>query len=333
MSAYTRMYPNTPATTSGFDIKQTVVDLSIIYIFYFCFQKILEILCFPFKLLFATNSLTAETVAAKHQARNDRLLRIREQALDPLHEFMERFINHPENYKSDPDNAKYNTWYKAFCQGKVIDSSLRWAPMPAFKSKIITYNFLKYMKNQVKLHIRASGTEKSLFSRSLKRFYPELPSELSELEAELVECENEYREREIRLALGAELEALGLPETACEFLLTLKSEEVRPTIAKIKSYLDKGHSYRAAEAMIKYDYKGDIGDLDVYYNSVHAAMVNAWLDGSISWQGFLDITKDFLETVQMAGKSDYNRSIFYCTIALDLVEKQIKKERLSKYGK
>lgn len=219
----------TPGKNLSQQFKENVIYLIVTYF-------ILAVIFGFLKLLFSPFSLSSreeaeekikEMIRDKIRAREKRAEHFENDYNDPMHQFQLRFIDDPDSFKDDPDNAIYEEWFKEWKKGNIIDSNLRWAPSiyeDAFSS-VMRVSFIDYLKIQLDLHKRSSIANKIRFLQTIEKYYPEFSSSMSGLEEDLAHYEAELTETIVIDELQKEIQKFGLSEDMADYLMDNASAE------------------------------------------------------------------------------------------------------------
>lgn len=240
-------------------LKENVICLVIVYIFYNLFGRLIDLIFKPFK---TCSDEDYENISKnKQRARNVRRMKIIQDSSDPMYQFYLRFFEDPDTYEDSPENDIYEQWYNKWLAGNIIDSDLRWAPVQCFENEKICDNFLRYMKIQFNMHKKSSFFRKFRFCRTLKKYYPEFSSSLKGLESDLSQYEKEISENDFNTELYKEAEKFGLSKDSAEYLITIKDPEKFKTSALLlKKYESEGYESEVCVYAVK---KGlDVSALD-----------------------------------------------------------------------
>jgi hypothetical protein len=243
-SPYGKVVPR-PAPTAGERLRENIAFMIVGCFIIYLFQKFFEFLFKPLMTLGADDSKDSinESVRRKQVNRLRYLRRVAENVNDPMYQFSERFIEHPEDYKDDLGNDTYHAWYSEWKKGRVIDSTLRWAPDCLEDDDTMRPNFISYMKIQLDLHKKAPWLARVQFLNTIYRYYPELSASFKGLEEDLANYEVEATERVLKTELMKETENFGLPEELSGYLVTqdISPTEFKETALLLKKYSDQGY--------------------------------------------------------------------------------------------
>jgi len=206
------------------------------------FQVFLNILFRPFHI--ESDEERDEAYGEKCDERDSRLRMIAEDVNDPMYQFYDRFIENPDKWKNDPDNDVYKKWYEDWKSGKILDTTMRWAPKcTEDEGETLCPNFIQYMKIQWALHVKASFWNRINFLRTVFKCYPELTPTFKGMEQDLVGYESDARKDNLENELKAECEKIGLCEDLSDYLLDQKvsSTKFQNMTATLKKYSEMGY--------------------------------------------------------------------------------------------
>lgn len=150
--------------------------------------------------------------------REARMAKFEQDESDPMHQFQLRFITNNEEYRKDPDNDRYLSWYKQWQEGKIIDTYLRWAPPVVEEDESICKAFLAYLNIQINLHKKESFLRKSLFLSNIRSCYPEFTPSFKGLKQDVAAYAAELGEEALTKEITEELAAYGLHEQVAKFI-------------------------------------------------------------------------------------------------------------------
>ena len=228
------------STTAKF--KENVAFMLVgAFIIYFI-QRFFSFLFSPFK---SETIGTEEYIEERQKAREDYLDEVAEDESDPMYQFQERFLEHPENHLRDPDNKAYKTWYENWRNGEVPDTYLRWVPdMYNSNGREMRANFIEYMKIQLTLHKKESVLTRMNFLKTIRKYYPEFTATFRGLENDLARYETMVIEETLKKSLTREINKFGLPENLAEYLVEqdLSVEDLRKKAEFVKPLAKKGFS-------------------------------------------------------------------------------------------
>jgi len=163
---------------------------------------------------------------------------------DPMHQFQERFILYPEDYRDDPDNERYYGWYRDWKAGRILDTFLRWTPPMYDDEGMIKANFLDYVAMQKKLH---QGTSRGyLFLLTIRTYFPEFTPTWRGLEEDLAGYRVEAHHRLV-------LQNTDLPQSYLAEAEGLVSEGARldQDLAFLKRCAEAGYDVATAMTMLE----------------------------------------------------------------------------------
>jgi hypothetical protein len=226
----------------GKQVKEYIITWIIVSIVCYFIEQFFAFLFSPFKKAVGGN--TREYIEARQNFREQYLEAVAQDVTDPMYQFQDRFIDHPENYIRNKDNKTYKTWFDNWKKGLVIDSGLRWAPDMYTSDDSIRMSFLDYMKIQLNLHKKASYLDKRRLMKTLREFYPEFTATLRGLENDLARYEALVTEEELKATLAKEIKKFGLPESVAKELAEkdLDVDELRKEAEAFKVFSSKGFS-------------------------------------------------------------------------------------------
>jgi hypothetical protein len=228
--------------TAGEKAMNQVFLLLIGFVILWIFQVFLEILFRPFRIV--TNADREKAYDNKQSEREARLRLIAKDSNDPMYQFYDRFIDNPEKWEGDPDNDAYKAWYEDWKSGKVLDTTMRWAPKCTEDyGATLCSNFIRYMKIQWALHKEALFWNRMRFLETVSQFYPELTPTFKGIELDLAGYEADAKNDNLEKTLKEEIEKLGLPEELTDYLVDHKvsASRFKGTVKALKKYFEMGY--------------------------------------------------------------------------------------------
>lgn len=266
----------------------------------------------------------------RREARHEKLS---EQESDPMNQFQSRFLREPEEWRGDPDNASFYAWYKAWHEGEVKDSSLRWAPA-VMVDGVVSKDFLCYLSAQRALH-------KGAFSRmallaTISACYPEFTPTWKGLEEDIesymLECGNQELKTELRKEIGK----LGINEEAAEWLEGRDAQTIRKDALFLKKCTEHGVSDEAAKCLLHTGVEPGTPEGDCVCGIIEKLRLPAYAaEGFIKGEYLAEELGEIAEYLQEARK-DYG-SFFYWinegsdkTVGEQLAEEKFKQLRARK---
>jgi hypothetical protein len=240
--------PSSHKKSFGSQLKSDLIFMIVASFIVYMIQRFFVFLFSPFKAVdIASRGMTyRDYIEERQKAREAYLEAVSEDVNDPMYQFQDRFIDHPEKYlrHRGKDNKVYKDWYDNWKKGLVLDTELRWAPEMYTRDDTIRVSFIDYMKIQLVLHRKASYFLKNKFLKTIRAFYPEFTATFRGLESDLARYELSVTEDNLKKELAKEINKYGLPEDIAEYLSEqdLSVEDLRKQAELLKPLVSKGLS-------------------------------------------------------------------------------------------
>lgn len=190
-----RMPTPAPAKSLGEKMGEYIIILIVTNVIAFLLKRFVDFLFLPLASLTATHDGAANRILFRIQkkqlSRDIRRYEISRDADDPMVKYSIRFIEEPDQYKSDPDNAVYLQWFTEWKKGNIADPTLRWAPSCLEPDDTMRRNFIQYLKIQWAIHKKAHFLKKLVILDTVRRYYPELTPTFKGMECDLANYETE----------------------------------------------------------------------------------------------------------------------------------------------
>ena len=239
--------------------------VGIICIVSYLIQQIFAAIFSPFKYLTMSNEQIEAEEVEKAKEKVRRRQEIRGQYDDdpnnPLNQYILRFKKYPEKYEGDPENKQYERWYDAWIEGMVLDSYMYWAPEVynmekgrIFGRKTFSKDFLDYLENQRRLHLRSLIGARNVFLSTIRKYYPEFTANLSVMKAEIAELMDMTVNYNLHQELLTEIKKLGVPDRIAQKLskAEIAPEEILEKAKLIRDFHQQGINDAACDICAKH---------------------------------------------------------------------------------
>ena len=263
-------WANIQTESKSHSAKDDVMFIGAAVLVTYIICTIFKVLFFPFRLLFTSHDYEKDIEKAKEKVlqRKHYITRIGNDDNDLMNRYEHSLTTHDEEAIE---------WHKRWLNGKVLDPELRWAP-EVYIDKQLNSEFLKYFEYQMYKIQKSSGSAQWLFSRTVKRYYPEFSSNFKHMAQDLETLKERVKVRELSNELKNEIRKLGVPEELAESMAKsdLEPEEIKRRAQYIKICTERNFSKKACEWLAKhgeeYGFEAD---------SPYAEMVNDFIGNNM----------------------------------------------------
>lgn len=284
----------------GEKVRDDIVFLVIICSIYFVFEQLFRVILFPFRLLFMSGDQKEEhnlrRARKKVCARNEYHKNLQKDPQDLMYQYYERFIEHPDQYKDDPDNEAYKRWHDDWLDGKILDSGMRWAPKVSFGKKL-NEAFVNYAAMQVELHSQASAADKMRFLHTLKKYYPELTPTINGARDDLDSMKKIFEDERLSREIVKDLCKRGVPRDTAKKLVQqgLEPHELKKKADIIHlcgehNFCESGAEYILTRNLPVDSDEAEFANVAAEKNMTHNS-IDAFLEGKITKDDALELCR------------------------------------------
>jgi len=270
-----KFYKQEPMPSPKHLFAENVAYMFVVVFLVYIIDKLFDALTFPFRrgegdLVDKFTGKVDAVYMQKVQRRSIRQEKFDEDTTDPMHQFQERFLIHPEQYRNDPDNAVYFAWHKEWKNGNIRDTWLRWAPSVESDTGGVNPNFLNYLSIQACLHQAAPLLTRRAFLWNISQCYPEFTPSYKGLEEDIYHYRSEVICHQLEDGLVEQLNEAGLGGSFKPYIKGLPVNQI-PDAVKFFGKCFNEYGYGPAVAYTLYRYCIEPG-------SEKASMVRRMID-------------------------------------------------------
>jgi len=270
--------PEPKKHTAGEQVKDTLIYLIVAGTIYYIIVLIARVVTAPFRILFMTDKQRFQARLDKDRAKIKarRLMRAAFDASEanPMYQYLLRFKYSPEQFKNDPDNGFYKSWFEDLKKGTLLDTHLVWAPdvygMSVVGTRMMNESFLDYFSQQFDLHENASLGDKIRFMGTIRKFYPEFTPKFSVIPSELADLRARLQSRKLHNELLEVISGSGVPLDLAESLVNkdMSSAEIKASIRVMQKCLARKYGKAMCQFCVKHNFNPDLHE-DYFSDAVN----------------------------------------------------------------